>query len=58
MNDTEKIVAAIFAMGFCAIKADRSRVTEIVFVEVYDTVLKEIKKREAEAAIAGAVTGH
>ena len=49
MNDTDKIVAAILASGFCAIKADRSSVTETVFVDTYEHVLQEMAKRGSVA---------
>jgi hypothetical protein len=53
MNETDKIVAAILAMGFGAIKADRSSVTEVVFVEAYERVLHEMAKREKPEAERG-----
>jgi hypothetical protein len=49
MNDTDKIVAAILASGFCAIKVDRSSVTETIFVDTYEHVLQEMAKRGAVA---------
>jgi hypothetical protein len=55
MNDTDKIVAAILASGFGIIKADRSSVTEIVFVEAYERVLQEMAKRETVAKDAAKV---
>ena len=45
MNDADQIVAAILASGFCAIKADRSSVTETVFVDTYERFLQEMAKR-------------
>ena len=50
MNDTDKIVAAILASGFCAIKADRSSVTETIFVDTYEHVLQVMEKRQAGGA--------
>ena len=45
MNGTDRIVAAILASGFCAIKADRSSVTEAVFVDAYERFLQEMAER-------------
>jgi hypothetical protein len=50
MNDTDKIVAAILASGLCAIKADRSSVTETIFVDTYEHVLQVMEKRQAADA--------
>ena len=49
MNDTDKIVAAILASGFCTIKAHCASVTEADFVDTYEHVLQVMEKRGAVA---------
>jgi hypothetical protein len=55
MNDADKIAAAILASGFCAIKVDRSSVTETIFVDAYERFLQEMAKRGTVAEDADKV---